>query len=739
MRMCRTRLGDMVTGVVLAAVVPLGCGSGQQNATSRDGGGSEAGPGGNDAGDANRPVDRRGGGDTGGPSACVPPPPKPQTEPPVKPSGYLHITEDQMAVLMDKVASDAAEWRTLKQNVDQEMNRPDPYRSGPENMALVYLLTKDARYAAAAFRWWTDGPSKEDPRGGSYLEIGNLMSAAAIVLNYCHAALSDAQRKTLVDYLDKWTNELWFNNMGSGWGLADPGNNYHMAFLEGTAHAGYALREVKHPNAQKYIDLVNEKLESPRGVLAYLNKEGEGGDWHEGVNYGQRSKQRLFNALGVVASMGGKNYFQSSPFFDATILYALYSLQPGNQDIYPGGDLARSTTMRVSPYDREYLQMVVYWLRYSPSWATGLWLLDNVVNSYNGSEFNYRAAYFRDVLYRVPYCGVAPDKLPLFYHAKGGGLVHFRSGWDDDATSVSIAGTPNIHQSHAHQDVGSFTIFKRGWLAVDAVTYGSSGLNWGADAHNMIRVVGAERQDGDAPGLVKMQDGGAAGFGYAQVDISNMFRKRNRAKDTNETLLNEYTRELVYVRPDALVVYDRVDPKPMGETYDWRMHFPVMPAAQGNHYVAASPDSAIALTMLVGGTASVMKDADLIEGSSNAWRVQVAPAAKISRFLAVVQVAAGAAAPTPTPSHVPAMGSGSYEGAAWGDQVVMFSAAARGQAPTTPFSFTVPGTEKRTYTLANLSGGYDVALSRAGGATTVTVTAGSGKTASPQGIVHFTE
>jgi hypothetical protein len=51
------------------------------------------------------------------------------------------------------------------------------------------------------------------------------------------------------------------------------------------------------------------------------------------------------------------------------------------------------------------------------------------------------------------------------YHAAGAGVLFARSNWNTDAAWFSfVAG--KYDQSHAHQDQGAFTFFKRDWLAV---------------------------------------------------------------------------------------------------------------------------------------------------------------------------------------------------------------------------------------------------------------------------------
>ncbi len=651
--------------------------------------------------------------------------------PPINPSGYLLITAERLEGLHDEVAAEAARWQTLRQNVDEEMDERDSNRCGPENIALAYLLTAEPAYASAAMAWADEIVDADDVAFDSYLYFGDRMRQIALVLNYAYDALDAAERQRLQSYLERWTHELWFDNQGSGWGLDDPGNNYHMAFLEGTAYAGYALRQAGVAQGQSYVDVLLDKIERPGGVLEYLQGRARGGDWPEGVNYGQRSKQRLFSALSAVASMGDTNYFAATSFFSEAISYAFYQLQPGGERLYPGGDLAWDEAMPVSPNDREYVQMATYWMTDPTGQALGQWYLEHVVPDYTGPTFHGRSSYYLDLLFARQGPSTPPTELPLHYLAEGTLWAHVRSSWDDDATSLSISGMPLIDQSHAHYDVGSFTLWKHGWLAVDATSYGDTGLNWDSGAHNMVHVAGHERRGGEIPGLLRFGD--EPEMAYAQVDASGLYRRKQGAEV--ETLLEEYTRELVYLKPNTLVVYDRVEPKPAGSDYDFRVHFAAEPSQAEGRISAQNGGGAIALELLVGGDAEVRADDDLAGGPSDAWRVEVEPGPG-GRFLAVLEVATGSP-PAPGAEHLTS--SGEAEGALIGDEVVLFSSRPRGQSPALPFNYAVTGTEERTHTIANLDGPCAVSVDRQGGSTLVTVSAGSSHTPDDQGVLRFAD
>lgn len=655
---------------------------------------------------------------------------KPQDEA----SGYLLFTKNRLAKVRADAQANTEAFRELKETVDRYLTDLNVYKSGAENAALVYLLTGDERYAASAYAWAKQAMAK-DLRAGSYLEFGEITRPVALVLDWVRDGLTAAQKKELADFLDASTNELWFDNRGSQWGISDDdfsfaGNNYRMAFIEGTAFAGYALRSFGDSRGQRWIDLAVDKIERKGGVLDYMNELQSGGDWLEGTNYGERSKQRLYRGLAAIASMGDKNFFRESPYFANSIEYAVYQVQPGNRFMYPGGDLARSAASEISPYDREYVQIATYWLCDSPARRLGQYYLSNVATSYNDEahSFDYGSGKYLELLFALDLPQHDPSTLPLSFRASGTNWINARSGWDDGATSVSISGAPVFTQSHQHQDMGSFVVWKRRWLAINPETTGGDGPFWPAEANQGLFVPNREaRFDGDpVPGLTRFVDQDAVV--YAQIDMSNLYRTRP-GSGAVETLLNEHTREIVYLRPNTLFVFDRVDAKPAGRGYALHFHFPSAPSKVGDVYASTADSAGIAIAPLLGGAVTIRADDDL---GSKTHRIEQAGVGSVSRFYSVLEVS-DRGAPALTATLVGE--EGKIRGALSNGHVVLFSDASRGATPALPFSYEVPGTETRTHVLVNMSGSFDVTASRTGNSTLVTVSAGSRITAGSEGIV----
>ncbi len=627
-------------------------------------------------------------------------------------AGLSLLVGRRLPELRDKAARGLASWQRLKAHADELVREPDASGMGAENLALAYLVEADVEHARAAYAA-ARALMQRDVRSDSYLRYGDYMRGVAMVLDHCGAALSADEQGELASYLDRTTNELWFDNRGNGWGLKDPGSNYHLAFLEGTAFAGYALQRRAHPNAGRYLERFFSLLEGHGGVLAYLEARGEGGDWPEGVNYGQRSKQRLFSALSLVASMGGPNYFARHRFFRDAVSYAVYQVQPDRRALFPGGDLSRDSAMLICPYDRDYVETAAYFLDDAATRQLARYYLSRVVKSYEDG-FRWREGLYKGVLFETDGAVANVAALPRSYLASGTGWLNIRSGWEHHATSLSISGGALHDQDHAHADVGSFVLWKGGWQAVDASSF-SKGINWEAGAHNMVSVVGHQRRHATMPGMVRFSH--ADGVAHASVDATGLFVRRGERHD--ETLLGEWTREIVYLEPDTVVVYDRVSPKD-GVRYDVRLHFAGRPErGEDGSFSGRFQEGGIAHRWLSKGEVVARPDDDLDGGPSSAWRaVQLPPdPASDGRFLSVTRVA-WQSVPDLRAHELEA--SGDVEGVRVEDTVVLFGRASHG-APIERASVRVPNGAVRRILVCNGGGPYDVRAEPDGGAVRVSL------------------
>ena len=382
--------------------------------------------------------------------------------------------------------------------------------------------------------------------------------------------------------------------------------------------------------------------------------------------------------------------------------------------------------MTANPYTRQSLQQMVYWLPDSDARAVGQWYLEHVVPNYQ-TGFTYAEGLWRDVVFKLAIPSKPQSALPLAYWAKGENFVSMRSGWDARATAFMVSGVGKIDQSHAHLDTGGFTLWREGWQVVDAVTYSHSGLLQEAGAHNVVTVSGARRVTVTPKGLLRFVDDPRAS--YLQIDATGLY-----VGDRNRLLLRELTREMVYLKPDTVLIYDRVEPAAAEIAFDWRLHFPARPTISGTTIQATNGGGGVTVALLVGDAPTIVADTDLQPDGSKSWRAQATT--RNGRFLAALRVGSGGA---PALAATAVTTGGDMEGVAVGADVVLFSKVAFGKAPRGGFSYTVPTVAGRVHTLLNMSGSVGVKIAREGAGTVVTIGAGSDQTATPDGVIRFSE
>lgn len=217
-----------------------------------------------------------------------------------------------------------------------------------------------------------------------------------------------------------------------------------------------------------------------------------------------------------------------------------------------------------------------------------------------------------------------PATAPLAVRLGAGGMdeVYMRSSWTDPSFTSAEFEAGKYFYGHQHMDAGSFTISRKGYLALDsgvgAQYHGSNGEDFGRNyyrrsiAHNTISVYDAAEiffRDG-----VVLNDGGqhvppsdptyqdiltkaefstgtllrydnTSSYTYCQGDIApaynsaRIMQRYNLGSYTNK--ITSYTREFVYLRPDFFVCFDRVSAKSPTLSKVWNLHVSGDPQISG--------------------------------------------------------------------------------------------------------------------------------------------------------------
>ena len=244
------------------------------------------------------------------------------------------------------------------------------------------------------------------------------------------------------------------------------------------------------------------------------------------------------------------------------MLSFIHQTLPTLDRIAPTGDQSRDSTASFFDYHRNYLQELVALYPADPLAPRAQALLASCSVPEMGQQFMYGYDFLYD---HAAVAASSLDGLGTAYYAPGIGELYARSGWDDHATWVNLIAGPYT-QSHAHQDQGAIMIYKDGWLAYDPVIDSHSGLTQDVTSHSTMRIGSGGQSNTTDSKLVALHAG--AGYVYAAADLAAAY-----GGDATR-----FERELLYLEPDIVVVYDRVA---SAQAQTWQLAMPQRPALSG--------------------------------------------------------------------------------------------------------------------------------------------------------------
>ncbi len=141
-------------------------------------------------------------------------------------------------------------------------------------------------------------------------------------------------------------------------------------------------------------------------------------------------------------------------------------------------------------------------------------------------------------------------------------------------------------------------IYKDGWLAHDAVVHSKSGLPQDTTAHSVIRISNGgstiKQVASTVSSLVALHHG--PGWLHAAADVTPAY--------AGNAAVQLVQRELVYLKPDVVVVYDRVRTS-AGTTQTWQLPAPTQPAISGATATITAAGHALRVTRLQPASAAM--------------------------------------------------------------------------------------------------------------------------------------
>jgi hypothetical protein len=298
---------------------------------------------------------------------------------------------------------------------------------------------------------------------------GAWLAAVARFYDWCHKALTPAQRTQVLNWLTAAAKYSHVDNTSAAAYMRNDG----AVVTHGLAAVAYATAG-DSPDAPDIMRYFRERWQE---TLAGLNIIGKGGATGEGNGYGASpTGVNWVLAANVAWTAAGEDLFAGHPWFRQRLLYDAFAALPSTfavpasphpvvEQSHVGGDDVRGMTSQ-----KRNLRRI------------GLMLTRRFPNTEEADTWNWvyrqpavdRAVTDAESLWEVLYYSprpklVKPKRLSFFDSSMG--FVYMRSDWDSpDATWISFWAGPHI-DTHQHLDQGAFTVFKRRDLAAKTGHY----------------------------------------------------------------------------------------------------------------------------------------------------------------------------------------------------------------------------------------------------------------------------
>jgi hypothetical protein len=575
-----------------------------------------------------------------GSTPVTPDDPKAPTYPTAHPRIYLTPNRARLTAALNAKTTAATRF---KASIDSWLGGADVYNFQNWNAALIGQLTGNAAYctkAVAAIELQVTTAealiaANQAPlvAADSYLEIGDMIGDLALVYDWCFAQTSAPQRTRWLKYADQAVWNVWNNTKAkwgsaiipwSGWAVNDPSDNYYYSFLRATMLLGLASKG-EDPQADAWIKEFHD-TKIMNQLVPTFNADLVGGASREGTGYGV-AMRRLFELYDVWKATTGETLATKTPHTRKSMLAMLHQMVPTRDRVAPTGDLSRDSTAAFFDYHRNYLQELIH--VFAGDTLARRAKAQLAASSVKSMRNDFMLAF--DFLYDDTAVTPQPmDALNTTYYAPGIGELYTRSSWDEHATWVNLIAGPYT-QSHAHQDQGSLMIYKDGWLAYDAVIDSHSGLTQETTAHGLVRIdSGGQpvRQIADTISKLTALHK-TASFTYAAADLT-------AAYDGNAAV-QKVQREIVYLLPDVVVVFDRVQ-SAGGTSQTWQLVSPVAASINGDTAKLTNAGHTLNVQKITGGTMGVTSMTSVDSDFAAGFRLDETMAGGDNRYLHVLSI-----------------------------------------------------------------------------------------------------
>jgi hypothetical protein len=517
----------------------------------------------------------------------------------------ISINADAARAAYDAGAPEAVRFGKM---VDRWVAKPDSvYGFYPWNAAWMGQLSGDARYCTAAVaaidkfvtseQALIDGGSDPTVAGDDYYNLGDDIGDLAIVYDWCYPTIPSDRRQAWLGYAQQAVWNVWNPDDAKwgatkspwvGWAINDPENNYYYNFLRATMLLGLAAHG-EFDGIDAWITQFHDT--KVMGEMdPHFDANVVGGGSREGTGYGV-SLRRLWELYDIWQASTGENLALKSGHTRASMLFMMHEIVPTLDRIAPTGDQSRDSTASLFDYHRHFLQGLIT-LFPDDSLAPKA---KSLIEASSVPEMTQQFMYGFDLVATNHVASSGFESLNTAFYGSGTGQLFARSGWDKHATWINMNAGPYT-QSHAHQDQGAIMIYKDGWLAYDPCIDSHSGLPQDIEDHGTLRVMNgstpANQKVGAASAMLALHQG--TGYVHVAADLAPVYG----------TAVSKFQRELVYLEPDTVVIFDRVSST---NSQVWSLAFPTQPTISGATTTVSAAGHTLTLKRLTetGATSSI--------------------------------------------------------------------------------------------------------------------------------------
>jgi hypothetical protein len=704
-----------------------------------------------------------------------------------RPAARLFLSDAVVARLKQRAAATDPAWVALKTKCDGyatgTMNAPngptypnfpdvgqgyqgEEYVSPIMSLGLCYRTTEGvdaaaaARYGAAGGRL-LDAMSTPASSGGqspstdSGYGIRNYGVGMAVGFDWLYPALSATTRARVIASLDAWID--WYD--ASGFSRNHSVGNYFVGYLLAKTTTALAT-EGDNPKAAAYWTDVETRMWGQL-VKPQFSTSMTGGGWPEGWGYGPRAVRGVAEFLWAVKTAKGLDWANDVPQIRDQATYVNYFAWPSLQHMDDEGTVRSGTNIKPSAQLATSLAAILGYMGDPAAPVARAFASDVLATSGDDSAPWQSFLYWDPTLPRGDY-----KTRPLSYAAMGPGQIAMRSTWSTDAVWGALSSGPYINSPDSGEEMfnqGSLSVVvgdspvlvnPTGWIPQVAGSAGEDFVyndTWGTKARTLYNTFFvADSANPNSPGQ------GGNGPAQAQTHVERVDEQvgfvRSRAAKIEQMYggagkpVQQFTRDLVFVRPGVFVLFDRTTVAKA--TDDQWLGFHTAAAPVG----VATSDTTQTRFDVKKGSATIGSIRTLLPRSATVSQVSL-PGGVVrleehatgaqQDWLTVVT----ASAATAEQQRVSAADGNVLTGDVVGvnvqntrNQVVLFPADHAGTALTSAAKYTVHATADADHVLVDVapsSTGYSVTATASGGNVTVDVHAGGAFMPSPQGSLSF--